>query len=52
MIEAAFLYDTIEDTNMSYENLFDIFGKKTADLVLELTLDKKPLRNIKTDRLV
>lgn len=40
IIEAAFLHDTIEDTDTNYETLLNFFGKRTADLVLELTSDK------------
>ena len=34
---AALLHDTIEDTNTTYEEIRDIFGKQIAILVLELT---------------
>ena len=41
MICAAFLHDTIEDTDVTYETLLNIFGIKIADLVFELTDNSK-----------
>lgn len=35
--QAAWLHDTIEDTDATYEEILSLFGKTTADLVLELT---------------
>jgi (p)ppGpp synthase/HD superfamily hydrolase len=40
MLVAAYLHDTIEDTNTTYEEIEKEFGKKVADLVLELTNDE------------
>lgn len=37
---AAYLHDTIEDTNAIYEDLATIFGSAVASIVLELTTDK------------
>lgn len=37
MIVAAYLHDTIEDTDTTYEDLVKEFGVKIADLVNELT---------------
>jgi (p)ppGpp synthase/HD superfamily hydrolase len=37
IISAAWLHDTIEDTDTSYEELKEIFGYKIADLVMEVT---------------
>ena len=37
---AAVLHDTIEDTETSYAELVDRFGKKVADVVMEVTDDK------------
>ena len=37
MICAAVLHDTLEDTDTSYEELCEKFGKRTADIVQELT---------------
>ncbi len=38
---AAILHDTVEDTETSFEELETIFGKKIADIVQELTDDKR-----------
>lgn len=37
---AAVLHDTVEDTETSYEELRERFGKKVADVVMEVTDDK------------
>ena len=37
IIAAAYLHDTLEDTDTTYEELEENFGKIIADLVLELT---------------
>ena len=34
---AGLLHDTLEDTNTTYEELVESFGKRVADLVLEVT---------------
>ena len=36
-IIAGYLHDTIEDTDTTYEELAEVFGKKIADVVLELS---------------
>lgn len=36
---AAYLHDTLEDTDTTYEELVDMFGKTVADLVNEVTHD-------------
>jgi (p)ppGpp synthase/HD superfamily hydrolase len=41
MIAAAFLHDTLEDTQTTYEEISQEFGNRVADLVQELTSDKK-----------
>ena len=41
IIQAAYLHDTIEDTDISYYPLITMFGKKVADLVMEVTHDGK-----------
>jgi (p)ppGpp synthase/HD superfamily hydrolase len=43
IIAAAYLHDTIEDTDATYEEIKAIFGTRIADLVVELTKvgDKK-----------
>lgn len=40
ILMAAWMHDTIEDTMVVYEDLFEDFGKRTADLVYLLT-DKR-----------
>jgi len=40
MLVAGYLHDTLEDTNTTYEEIEKEFGKKVADLVLELTNDE------------
>lgn len=37
MVAAANLHDVVEDTIYTYEDILRLFGKKVADLVLELT---------------
>jgi len=37
VICAAYLHDTIEDTNTSYSEIYEAFGKRVADLVMSLT---------------
>jgi len=37
ILSAATLHDTMEDTEVSYSNIKDIFDKKVADLVKEVT---------------
>lgn len=41
VICAAFLHDTLEDTNTTYEELKIEFGKRVADLVNEVTHEGK-----------
>lgn len=41
VLVAGVLHDTIEDTQTSYEEIEQRFGKKVADLVLELTYEGK-----------
>lgn len=40
MIAAAWLHDTIEDTDTTYEDLRRYFGEKVANLVLEVSNEK------------
>ena len=40
LIAVAYLHDTLEDTNTTYEELLTIFGKRIANLVVELTSNK------------
>lgn len=39
VVAAAYLHDTIEDTNTTYEELEERFGIWVADLVMEVTHD-------------
>ena len=41
IIKAAYLHDTIEDTNVNYEQLKNKFGQRVADLVNEVTHEGK-----------
>lgn len=41
LITVAYLHDTLEDTDTTYEEIKNIFGKRIADMVLELTNDKE-----------
>lgn len=41
VIAAAWLHDTIEDTDTTYEELIEEFGQRIADLVMEVTHDGK-----------
>jgi GTP pyrophosphokinase len=38
-IAAGYLHDTIEDTDVEYEQLLEQFGKEVANIVLEMTND-------------
>jgi guanosine-3',5'-bis(diphosphate) 3'-pyrophosphohydrolase len=40
-IAGALLHDTVEDTDTTYEELVAQFGKEVADVVMEVTDDKK-----------
>lgn len=40
ILQAAILHDVLEDTETSYIDLFDLFGEKVANYVLELTSDE------------
>ncbi len=46
ILAAALLHDTIEDTTVDYDELFDAFGPNIASLVVALTKDKR----LKEDR--
>lgn len=41
ILSAAYLHDTIEDTQTTYEELVAGFGKRVADLVMEVTHEGK-----------
>ena len=52
LISAAFLHDTIEDTDTTHADLEKMFGGLIASLVKELTSDKDKIKEIgKTDYL-
>ena len=40
VLQAALLHDTVEDTDTSYEELTQHFGRRVADVVMEVTDDK------------
>ncbi len=40
VLAAALLHDTVEDTNTTYEELIEHFGRRIAAVVLEVTDDK------------
>lgn len=41
ILAAAYLHDTLEDTDTSYDELIQNFGKRVADLVYEVTHEGK-----------
>lgn len=46
LIAAAYLHDTIEDTDTTHEALHDLFGGLVASLVQELTSDLEQIKKI------
>jgi GTP pyrophosphokinase len=46
LIAAAYLHDTIEDTDTTHEALHDLFGGLVASLVQELTSDVEEIKRI------
>lgn len=46
LIKAAYLHDTIEDTNTTKEDLKKMFGALVASIVMELTSDKDEVKRI------
>jgi GTP pyrophosphokinase len=46
LIAAAYLHDTIEDTDTTHEALQDLFGGLVASLVLELTSDLEEIKRV------
>jgi guanosine-3',5'-bis(diphosphate) 3'-pyrophosphohydrolase len=44
---AALLHDTIEDTETTYDELVELFGKAIADIVMEVTDDKSLPKEIR-----
>ncbi len=49
ILAAAYLHDTLEDTDTTYDELKYNFNKEIADLVQELTSDKKQYKNNKNE---
>ena len=43
---AAYLHDTLEDTETTYDELVDEFGRNVADIVMELTSDKEEIKRV------
>ena len=43
LVAAAFLHDTLENTNTTYEEIEEKFGRLVASLVEEMTNDKKEI---------
>ncbi|MFQ6752614.1 MAG: HD domain-containing protein [Clostridia bacterium] len=46
MLVAALLHDTLEDTDTTYEEIYETFGDSVADIVDELTSDKEACKRI------
>ncbi len=46
---AAILHDTLEDSDATYEEETELFGKKISDIVLSVTSDKKIERKLGKD---
>ena len=46
LISAAYLHDTIEDTNTTFDDLKKMFGGLVAELVKELTSDKAEIDKV------
>ncbi len=46
LIAAAYLHDTIEDTDTTHEALHDLFGGLVASLVQELTSDLEKIKQV------
>lgn len=44
ILAAALLHDTMEDCEVTYEELCNEFGKRVADMVKELTSDKEEIQ--------
>jgi len=53
LISAAYLHDTIEDSDTTFEDLEKLFGGLVASLVKELTSDKEKIKELgKTEYLI
>ncbi len=51
VLSAAYLHDTIEDTETTYEELVVLFGHSIADLVMEMTHEGDKIRGYYFPRL-
>jgi (p)ppGpp synthase/HD superfamily hydrolase len=52
VLEAAWLHDTLEDTNTTFDEIDQRFGSKVAVLVLALSKDKKSPKNLREKQYV
>ena len=52
ILSAALLHDTIEDTETTYEELVEHFGKPIANIVLEVSDDKSLPKEVRKQRQV
>jgi (p)ppGpp synthase/HD superfamily hydrolase len=50
MIAAAYLHDTVEDTDVEIEDIAKEFGKDVADLVSDLTDVSTPFDGVRAER--
>jgi len=46
ILVASFLHDTLEDTKTTYNEIKNEFNKEVADLVIQLTSDKKEIEKV------
>lgn len=46
LVSAAYLHDTVEDTDATYEQIEKMFGKLVSSLVKELTSDKEQIAKV------
>lgn len=46
MLVASLLHDTLEDTDTTYDEIWETFGSAVADIVKELTSDKEELKKV------
>ena len=52
ILAAAILHDVIEDTDVTYSDIKNIFNERVADIVLEVSDDKELTREERKDRQV
>jgi len=53
ILAAAFLHDTIEDCDVDYDDILEIFGRNVADYVVAMTKDmrlEEPIREVAYDK--